>query len=136
MAKRRPEKLSALHFNGRERRNSPRVRYDIDAIIEWSEEGAGEKIEKEIRARLVDISLNGCSFISENWQPQVGRMLRVKLRLPEQRDHFLARVKVCSRLQARIGVEFVELDPASSSRLRSMLSRHYGGNSPPGFFSG
>ncbi|MBL4584628.1 MAG: PilZ domain-containing protein [Pseudomonadales bacterium] len=128
MAKRSPEQLSALHFNGRERRKSPRVRYDVDTQVAV----AGMRVE----VHLIDLSQSGCSFSSESWQPDVGQVFEIELCLPEQAGLLLGRVKVCSRLQLKSGIEFLQVDAAGLSRLGEMLSRNEGCTCPPGFFSG
>ncbi|MDF1644597.1 MAG: PilZ domain-containing protein [Pseudomonadales bacterium] len=128
MAKRIPEKLSALHFNGRERRHSPRIRYDVNTVIEFA---AGV-----IDVQLIDISKNGCSFRSEYWQPEVGQLFDLKLSLPECRVQLSVEVKICSRLGNKSGVEFVRMNADHSTLLQEVLKQNDESQSPPGFFSG
>lgn len=128
MTKKIPEQLSALHFNGRERRQSPRVRYDVDTLIELAEE--------VLDVQLIDISKNGCSFSSEYWQPEVGQLFDLKLSLPKCGVQLSIEVKICSRLGKKSGVEFVRMNAVHSTQLQEMLKENDDSLSPPGFFSG
>jgi hypothetical protein len=126
--KKTPIKLSALHFNGRERRSSARVRYDLDTVIESCDE------LKEIR--LIDISQTGLSFISRGWQLEVGQCLDLKLSLPGCENQLSITVKICSKLGQKSGVQFIKIDAENLSHLKQALLEHDGSAGVPGFFSG
>ena len=128
MAKKAPSQLTALQFNGRERRKSPRVRYDVDTRLELSNE--------VLDLRLVDMSQGGCSFDSGSWQPEVGQRFDVKLALPACADWVSITIKICSRLGQKSGVEFVQMNGVDSSRLQRLLHAGDGDSGTPGFFSG
>lgn len=128
MAKRAPTQLSAIHFNGRERRRSPRVRYDVETYIEVS--------EGKLDVHLIDVSQSGCSFSSDDWQPKLDESYQMKLALPGCDNQLSIKVKICSRLGTKSGVEFVQMDAVDSSRLQELLGADGQDTAPPGFFSG
>ncbi|MBV1914981.1 MAG: PilZ domain-containing protein [Pseudomonadales bacterium] len=128
MVKKASVELSALHFNGRERRKSPRVRYDIGTYLEGS--------EGVLEVRLIDISLSGCSFSSASWQPEVGECLDLKIILPDCASLLQIKVEVCSRLGLKSGVKFTRMDSASSAQLKQALHSKDRASAPPGYFGG
>ena len=127
MDKKAPVELTALQFNGRERRKYPRVRYDTGTYLEDS----GGLLE----VRLIDISLGGCSFSSASWQPEVGERRDLKFILPDCTSLLRVTVEICSRLGITSGVKFIQMDGASSDLLIQALHSKERASAPPGFFS-
>ena len=121
-----PTKLSAIHFNGRERRKSPRIRYDVGTYLE-SNEGV-------LEVQLIDISLTGCSFSCASWQPEVGESLNLKMVLPGCASLLQLKVTVCSRLGSKSGVTFLQMDSASLIYLKKALQNREQASAPPGYF--
>jgi len=121
-----PTELSAIHFNGRERRKSPRIRYDVGTFLE-SNEGV-------LEVQLIDISLTGCSFSCASWQPEVGECFNLKMVLPGCASLLQLKVTVCSRLGSKSGVTFLQMDSASSIHLKKALQNKEQASAPPGYF--